>query len=365
MSDKITQLTYPTTPDIGVPGMQADSERATIRTAANLARLAYTVAIATLANTQLYRLVVKFISQLQASWGVEQTVNVDYTSDGSATKAEIISNLVTNLNAASVPCTAQALHGDGPIQVYGDTPDQQFTLTTANAFLADPAVDKGEIPFGAFVCKDQNNSTKCRLPFTEADVISGGLGLAVRNMAQENLASGNAAYGLAEAVSYARDKKWFVKVEQDVADGDAAFVRFMPSGSNAQRGLWRKDRDGMAQVVNYAPGEANATPYMVTVEGRSYQYLSDASGTDAEIIAAFIALINAETAIHGVVASDGTTTLTLTAAAPGKAFTFSASANMVATLTTANALNAAPVSAKFRKAASAGGVSIVELDMQL
>lgn len=363
-TQQMTQSSYPSAPEAGVAGMQATTDPALIRTAANLARKAYLVAIATVANTQLYRLVVKFLSRASATWGQEQTVNVDYTSDGSATASEIASTLVTNLNAASVPCTAQALHADGPIQVFGDTPAQDFTLTTANAYLEDPVVDSAEIPFGVMVCKDQSDND-CRLPFTESDVTSGILGLAVRNMAQQNLASGAAAYPIGEPVSYAKKGVFWARVDQAVSVGDDAFVRFTPNGSNAQRGILRKDRDGTAKVVKFAPAEANNAPFVVTVKQYTYEYLSDGSGSDSEIIAALMALVNADTSRHGVVATDGTTTLDLTASNAGDDFDYSASANMVASVTTANVIRAAPINAKFRSAASAGGVAKLELDIGL
>ena len=363
-TQQMTQSSYPSAPEAGVAGMQATTDPVLVRSAANLARKAYLVTIATVANSQLYRLVVKFLSRASATWGVEQTVNVDYTSDGSATAAEIASNLVANLNAASVPCTAQALHADGPLQVYGDTPAQDFTLTTANAYLADPSVDSAEIPFGVMVCKDQSDSEKCRLPFTESDVTSGILGLAVRNLAQENLASGNAAYPIGEPVSYAKKGVFWARVDQAVSAGDDAFVRFTPNGSNAQRGILRKDRDGTAQVITFTPSAANATPYMVSIGAYSYSYLSDGSATAAEIVADLLAQINLQSSLHGVAAS-GSTTLILTANAAGKAFDYSSSANMVAAVTTAAVIRAAAINAKFRSAASAGGVAKLELDLGL
>ena len=75
---------------------------------------------------------------------------------------------------------------------------------------------------------------------------------------------------------------------------------------------------------------------------------------------AFRTLINADTALHGVTAS-GTTTLILTGAA-GASFTYSASANMVAAVTTAAAPEAMQFpNARFLSSASANELAVVQL----
>lgn len=65
------------------------------------------------------------------------------------------------------------------------------------------------------------------------------------------------------------------------------------------------------------PVAANSRAYTVTIDGVDYTYTSDASATVAEIVTGLIALINAATGTHGLVATDGTTHLVLTANAVG------------------------------------------------
>jgi len=68
------------------------------------------------------------------------------------------------------------------------------------------------------------------------------------------------------------------------------------------------------QEWKVVPVAGNAKVYSITVEGLTYSYTSDATGTAAEIIGGLVALINAGTAAHGITASDQTTYMKLLAA---------------------------------------------------
>lgn len=106
-----------------------------------------------------------------------------------------------------------------------------------------------------------------------------------------------------------------------------------------------KSLSKVAQVDTITPTAVNAHHYIVTLAGLfsgvafslSYDYTSDGSATAAEIVTGLIALINAATASHGVVAS-GSSTLILTANTAGRPFTTTVSdaTNMVLVHTTAN-----------------------------
>lgn len=75
------------------------------------------VVIATVANSSLYRVIVN-------------GVNFDYTSDGSATAAEIRDGLISAVNAGSEPVTASASGAD--VRLTADTAGESFTLSVGD-----------------------------------------------------------------------------------------------------------------------------------------------------------------------------------------------------------------------------------------
>jgi hypothetical protein len=356
------QITYDRKAAAAVAGMESDSapsddRSATGPTAASL----FAIEVATIQNSTLYRITVTYLSKAAATYGQTVNTNIDYTSDGSATKPEILAGLLAQVALTVAPVVGQVDDAtNGFILLQGKTFAQDFTVTVSANLTA--STDAGEIPFGVLVCAD-GTEEKARLPQVIADVTTKALGVALRTLAQENNLAGTNVYPKNARLRVRKKGRVWVKVEEAVAAFDKAWVRLRSVGNNTQRGAFRKSGDGTAQVVNFAPGEANATPYVVSLGQYSYSYLSDGSGTDAEIIAGFILKINEQTALHGVTASDGTTTLTLTGIA-GVPFDYSASANMVATLTTAAVPAAAELPrATYRTAASANGLALLELDL--
>jgi hypothetical protein len=355
------QITYDRKASAAVAGMAADSAPSDIRTATGPTVQGVDIDMVTLQNTTLYRIAVTYLSKAVATYGQSVTTNIDYTSDGSATKIEILAGLLAQIALTVAPVTGDLPDTtNGPILLKGKTFAQEFTVAVSANLSA--AANGGEIPFGVLVCAD-GAEDKCRLPQVAADVTTKALGVALQTLAQENNLSGTNVYPRNARIGVLKKGRVWVKVEEAVSAFDKAWVRLRAVAGNTQRGAFRKSGDGTAQVVNYAPGEANATPYQVSIGVYTYSYLSDGSGIDSEIIAAFIALINAQTALHGVTATDGTTTLTLTGAA-GVPFDYSASANMVATLTTAPVQAAAQLpSGVFRTSASANGLAVLEFDL--
>ncbi len=91
----------------------------------------------------------------------------------------------------------------------------------------------------------------------------------------------------------------------------------------------------VAQVVTITPTVVNNFSYVVTINGTAHTYVSDGTATDAEIVAGLLALINAGAQAAKVTAT-GTTTLVVTADAPGEPFTYAVGTNLSAVLTTAN-----------------------------
>lgn len=223
------------------------------------------------------------------------------------------------------------------------------------------------IPFGCAVVKDSTSDDSVKLPTAAADVTGQGKfqGIARLDLSKESLRDGlPAGYALKDEVACVSRGRLWVVPEQAVGPTDPVYVRFadgIADGTKVQKGAFRKDADGTAQVDTLTPTAVNSTLYWVTIDGRSYQYVGDGSATAAEIVTGFIAAINAETATHGVTAT-GTVTLILTGVS-GVAFKTEADTNMAIVHTTPVAQTAVQVpNARYLTTATAGSPAIVEIN---
>ena len=89
------------------------------------------------------------------------------------------------------------------------------------------------------------------------------------------------------------------------------------------------------QNISFNPTRANNTLYTITINGTLCSYTSDANATDAEIAAGLVAAVNGS-AQSGVVTASGVSNVDVVSDILGTAFTYSNSATVVATVTTAN-----------------------------
>ena len=87
------------------------------------------------------------------------------------------------------------------------------------------------------------------------------------------------------------------------------------------------------QVVTVTVTAANNSLYTVTINGTAFNYTSDATATQAEIVTGLKSAINGG---QSAVAATGTTSLILTSTILGTAFTYSVGTRLSAVLTTAN-----------------------------
>jgi hypothetical protein len=239
------QTNYTEKPAIGVAGGRADSMPAEFIPATNLAVKAFDVQVATVTNSAVYSFNLKYPSRVPATAGQTLTQLVTFTSDASATKAEILEGLRAAVAALAATIQVSAVLVDttnGPLLVYGDVADLQFTIDGATSNLT-VAENDGEIPFGVFVVRNGSDK-KCRLPQVTGDIAK-TMGLAVRHITSEQLESGNAAYGLGSQLDVAVKGNFFVQVEEavDPDAGDVPYIRFAANGANTQRGAVRKSAD--------------------------------------------------------------------------------------------------------------------------
>lgn len=352
------QLSYSfNTPAALYPGQKADAGAEDVLSGLPLPAPAKLVTI-TVANSTAYELTFE-------TGASDQTAG--YTSDGSATKAEIVAGLLAAVNADQASDYRAVNYGGDLVLVAkaGVSEPRAVTSTGAGTLtLADLDVT---IPFGHAVALDSGcfastdpQALPIKLPNSASDVL---LGLAMHTHFFESsyfpqTPVSKPAYPAGQAVNVARKGRFWVKVEEAVTAGDQAYIRYNADGLG--NGAWRKSLDGAAQVITYTPTAVNDYAYSVSVGNYTYTYQGDGSATATEIGDAFRTLINADTALHGVTAS-GTTTLILTGAA-GASFTYSASANMAAAVTTAAAPEAMQFpNARFLSSASANELAVVQL----
>lgn len=233
------------------------------------------------------------------------------------------------------------------------------------------------VPFGCLSVRD-NDDLKAKLPTSAAEVLSackgsGGIATATNAIISSDGPNDPTIPTFPIGKEFAQLKKGpvFVLVEQDVTQGQQAFVRFANSpntvdGTRNQKGSFRADFDGTAQVDTITPTAVNSTPYSMEIQdlnGRvigSAAYVSDSSATAAEIVAGLIAALGV---VPGVTLS-GTNTLILTSSVVGQGFTTTVGANLAVAHTTANVQSAAACPGIYYKtSASANSLAVVEANL--
>lgn len=193
-----------------------------------------------------------------------------------------------------------------------------------------------DLPAGIGV-KDTTTEQNSDVPSAATDALSG---IIVNTFARDpgtgsTALSGTAAIKSGNEMNVLSEGTIFVKPEQTVAIGDLPFVRFATSANTpslTQKGSFRKDADGAAQVSTGTPTATNSLVYVVRVafDGKAqgsrpatyeFEYQADASATAAEIVTGLKAVMAADSAFTARVVATGTTTLILTAQTAGEAFT--------------------------------------------
>lgn len=238
------------------------------------------------------------------------------------------------------------------------------------------------IPFGCFSVRDASD-LKSKLPTTAAEVLAGLQGVGGVAVATHAIVSDPSTaiplFPIGKEFAALRKGPIFVLVEEDVTQGDQAYIRYADAvatqnatylaanGAVAnQKGAFRKSYDGTAQVSTLTPTAANGDVYSVEIRndtGRvigAASYIGDGSATAAEIVTGLKAALGTVTGI----ALSGTSTLIITASTAGAAFTVAVSANIAVVATQANVASAAPAPGMYYKTtASAGGLAIVECNL--
>lgn len=185
-----------------------------------------TVTIDTPTNSTLYQIRVNGIDS-------------EYTSDGSATAAEIEAGLVSAVNSnalAAAIVTAAAGAGD-TLTLTGVTAGDDFTVTTSGATLSvattTAAVDNDVIGFGYGVVR--NDATSVRLPVS-SDAATAFRGVALHthdhDPALKPASTDPDGYYVGSAVSVVRKGLVYVPVTTAITEGTSG-VHLIITGANA------------------------------------------------------------------------------------------------------------------------------------
>lgn len=174
------------------------------------------------------------------------------TSDASATKPEITAALKVAIDNGSEPVTVDDdLTDTLTITSTGDEATDSFTLTTtadtASAISDLSILTQGQdVPFGVVMVKSASGDRRARLPYLAADIttVANVHGIAVRDDTLEQVRDATVAvYKAGKDVGLVRHGRILVVVEDAVAQGGSAFVRYLPSGSKTDLGGFRSDAD--------------------------------------------------------------------------------------------------------------------------
>jgi hypothetical protein len=168
-----------------------------------------------------------------------------YTADGSATVAEVVLGLKALINAGDEPVLASGTTSPLLIESTIDGAAGDFTYSDGVVGVATLTetvlVTQGEVlGFGKFVCADERstNDRAVRLPRLSADVTSQlGLGVVICENYTRIVDSTLSAPANSMVPVLEQGRIW-VAVEEAVAKGDDAYVRYAAGGSGL--GSFRK-----------------------------------------------------------------------------------------------------------------------------
>lgn len=237
-----------------------------------------------------------------------------------------LSNIISATSSGAV-ITITWLHADQGAWTVSAT----CTPAAAEAVLTDTVATSQTaggvvIPMARFVRYGTvvQGMRRASLPSAATDVIAG---VALRDMTRtrlyDTLATAVDSYAIGDMVSVREQGAVPMRNVGDAAavPGGPVYCVVSTSGGDAL-GEARNDRDGTADVWTLTPTVANSTIYAIQIvlpewDGlpavvRTYEYTSDGSAADTEIVADFVSQINGDSVISGRVTASGTTTLIIT-----------------------------------------------------
>lgn len=230
MTDFVAQSSISDAPRAAFVGMVADMSDAQVKSGVSTTRKLVSVAV-TASNSQVYTITIN-------------GVDFAYTADASATTAEIVLGLKALINAGTQHVLASGL--DTPLLIESTIDGSAGDFTYADsagtgALVETVLVAQGQtLGFGKFVCGDERstNDHAVRLPRQSTDVTSQlGLGVVLAENYTRIVDSTLSAPANSMVPVLTEGRVW-VAVEEAVAKGDDAYVRYAAGGSGL--GSFRK-----------------------------------------------------------------------------------------------------------------------------
>jgi len=176
-----------------------------------------------------------------------------YTSDGTATEAEINAGLLAAINTSAfnglgLAFDVTAVQGatTATIVITADVIGTPFTCTVTAVILtvATTAENSGDIPFGVVVAQNTEDD-EARLPTSGSDKL---LGVSVLDQTEPNQSDGTHEYEYGDAMGIMIQGRIWVTAEDAVAAQGDVYVRHTASGNGTQLGAIRSDNDGGAAM---------------------------------------------------------------------------------------------------------------------
>lgn len=160
----------------------------------------------------------------------------DYTSDGSATTAEIVLGLVALINAGTQSVLAAGTDTPLLIESTADGADYEPVITYNSNMVETVLVAQSQsLGFGLGVCKDERSTRDdaVRAPRQSTDVTGGRfLGVTVADFAQVPPAGATvASFAANHMIPVLRKGQVYVSVEQSVVPGDPVYCRYAAGGT--------------------------------------------------------------------------------------------------------------------------------------
>lgn len=251
------QTSHSQLPNQAIAGMFADSGLQDVISRVNAAQQLYSVVVTTEYNSQTFRVTI-------------DGTNYDYTSDSTATKAEIAAGLKALIDAGDDAVTTELFttsEANDSFYIENDSFETEVTVTITNPAngvltLTELVDHEDSIQFGAVVVDDDRQTAdsltgklaQCRLPRLATDFSSRHvLGVAMADISKvTRLSAPYGGFSAGDSVPILRKGRIWMSVEDvsSVVQGGLVYVRHVASGSELLGAIRAVDDGSDTEVLD-------------------------------------------------------------------------------------------------------------------
>lgn len=244
----MSQLNYTSIPAAGFAGMLVDGGMRDVVSA--IAQPNKIVVTPTATNSVAYTLHAAYLDNVGTNFQNATFEEVTYTSDSTATVAEITAGLTAAANADLLfPFDAVDTGATVELTPRLGSPSGTLTSTGVGALAISSFIS--DIPYGVAVVMANGASDQCKVPQAVGEIGFDTLGIALSTQFLESAPAtdtGAARYPAGSQVNILRVGRVYVTAESDVVAGGAVYVRYSASGSQ-QLGALRADTDSSSAAL--------------------------------------------------------------------------------------------------------------------